>query len=371
MRKRIYVFLLGLTIAVFIYFLAKYSRLISEDIKNLVSNSNPTSISEKINVDSISLDILKFKPIYTTIIHKQDSSIIYCIANDVGPESDDPRSFSSSMPKIYLYGITKIQGKWILNKRIFLYEDLDMVTFNNNFEVAEIGANKYLYFSTSGTMQGNAMPGYSSYSFYLISISGYKIIDVTYNGYWDDNSKLKSEYLDQYAFNSDWVIAYRDPLSEISDTELKNYLKRKIKSSNEIYEPTADDFNINHIKNFREKWKFLNRGIKFSDNSQGNSVKIETEFYNENIFPRIVDVNSNELIHNSFYAIHWFRNSDILVFDKRIEKYFPIWVDDCVRHCSEQLYFISDHVIEVINEFGEIVHTINLETKILTIPTEG
>jgi hypothetical protein len=364
MKRRIYILLLSAILILTIFLLKKYTPPLREDIKSLIESSD--TLTKKINIDSIAKDILKFTPIYTTIIQEKNSSIIYCISSKNGPEDNDPRYFPFSLPKIYLYKISKPQEEWVLEKEIYLYEIVEMVRFENDFEVIKIGDNEYLYFSTSGTMLGNAVPDYGSYSFILISLSDFKKIELTYEGLWDDNSKLRSTYFDQYDVDGNLILKYSDPLTKIKDVILKDFFSRKINSSNHIYIPTSDDFNIEHSKNYREKWKYLNRGFNIYNKLSGDSLFINTKYYDENIFPRKIDVYSSELIQNKFYSISWMKNTDILVYDKRTNKFFPILVDDCIRHCSEQLYFINDHEIEVVYETG-IVININVETKTVKI----
>jgi len=68
--------------------------------------------------------------------------------------------------------------------------------------------------------------------------------------------------------------------------------------------------------------------------------------------------------NNRYTAIALFRNN-ILCYDKKRKRYFPVWVESCAHGCNKSINFLNDSILEIISE--EIKESSTIKVNLFTM----
>ena len=152
---------------------------------------------------------------------------------------------------------------------------------------------------------------------------------------------------------------------ELENTpDILKFLEEKALSSNLLPSPSKDSFDLTDYKNFGKKWEIDNPNILtvWDVGAKTTIESLNTTYYKQNLF----DINNGSLnseIENNQYLIRSFFRGNVIGFDKRREKYFPIWIEGCSHGCNKDLSFLDEVTLQI--EYSEADNQkiiINLET---------
>lgn len=220
-----------------------------------------------------------------------------------------------------------------LDKAEWSYLEID----STNIKTRKTGKKNYLFFTHQVSNMGKAMR-VISVNFSMINLDN--ITDnfsLQYDGYpsdycsecirgnFEENSKLKS--------------------SKLAKTALYQYAQ----TSKFIYHPSDEEKNITHYKNFGEKWEKDNA----TDNNFGAGYAIIPDiiystYYDENLFK--LTSASEEFVENENYKVQSVFRGNLVGFDKKKRKYFPIIVESCSHFCNKNVEFVDAQKLKITYE---------------------
>ncbi|MCC9074412.1 hypothetical protein LNQ49_22725 [Flavobacterium sp. F-65] len=194
----------------------------------------------------------------------------------------------------------------------------------------------YFLFALMESPLGNGDPGLYL-SFIMLNMDTLKFYTLKYDGeptLRSDNA-VEGEFLDNTVLNHNITI--------------KKELYLFAQKSKWIYTPSSEEKDINHYRNFEQKWH--------SDNYPKGAESfypsiIKSTYYSENLFQYNGNYDNDEVIENKdFKIVTYFRNN-IIGYDKNKKLYFPITVESCATGCDKKIEFVSENEIEISYEMN-------------------
>lgn len=213
------------------------------------------------------------------------------------------------------------------------YLEIDSTTIKTK----KIGKTNYLFLAHQVSNMGKAM-NEISVNFSMINLDN--ITDnfsLQYDGY-------PSEYCNE-CIRGNFEEDSKLQSSKLAKTALHQYAK----TSKFIYHPSDEEKNINHYKNYGEKWEKDNA----TDNNFGAGYYIIPDvvystYYAENLFE--LTSASEEFVENKNYKVQSVFRGNLLGFDKKKRKYFPIIVESCSHFCNKNIEFVDAQKLKITYE---------------------
>lgn len=315
-----------ITISVFLLFLFSCR-------KENASSAENTSVSDK-NLNKKIVDSIRNQSIF---IQENGNTLIRIWVKSNEKRGNYFYSDTLNVLKISKYQFAGQKLNLIkeidLEKADWAYLEID----STKIKTRKTGKMNYLFLTHQVSNMGKAM-NEQSVNFSMINVDS--IADnfsLQYFGYpsdycnecirgnFEENSKLKS---------STWA---------------KTALYYYAETSKLIYHPSDEEKNISHYRNYAEKWQKDNH----ADNNFGAGYAIIPDviystYYNENLFK--LNSASEEIVENENYTIQSFFRGNLLGFDKKKKKYFPIIVESCSHFCNKNAEFIDSQTLKITYE---------------------
>ncbi|MCW3170169.1 hypothetical protein OMO38_16705 [Chryseobacterium sp. 09-1422] len=213
------------------------------------------------------------------------------------------------------------------------YLEIDSTTIKTK----KIGKTNYLFLAHQVSNMGKAM-NEISVNFSMINMDN--IADnfsLQYYGYPSDycNGCIRGNFVENSKLKS----------SAFAKTVLHQYAR----TSKFIYHPSDEEKNITHYKNFGEKWQKDND----TDNNFGAGYYIIPDiiystYYDENLFK--LTSASEEFVENENYKVQSVFRGNLVGFDKKKRKYFPIIVESCSHFCNKNVEFVDAQKLKITYE---------------------
>lgn len=241
--------------------------------------------------------------------------------------------------------VLKISKYQLKGQKLNLIKEIDLENAewayleidSTNIKTRKTGKKNYLFLTHQVSNMGKAMNEIS------VNFSMINVDDITDNfslqyvgypsdycnecirGNFEENSKLKS--------------------FQLAKTALHQYAQ----TSKFIYHPSDEEKNIFHYKNYAEKWQKDND----TDNNFGAGYAIIPDviystYYNENLFK--LTSATEEFTENENYKIQSVFRGDLLGFDKKKRKYFPVIVESCSHFCNKNVEFVDAQKLKITYE---------------------
>jgi len=133
-------------------------------------------------------------------------------------------------------------------------------------------------------------------------------------------------------------IEYSDNLKGTSIQ--KKYLDELVRNSDKVYKPTAEDLNINSVKNIGEKFRTVNKQL--FENRGEKLIKFKPIYYSGK---SLNYTRNRDKLENVNYIIDFDYNFGLVLFDKALKKYTLIYLSDYQEHVFFK--FKSTHQVVV------------------------
>lgn len=213
------------------------------------------------------------------------------------------------------------------------YLEIDSTTIKTR----KIGKMNYLFLTHQVSNMGKAMREISV-NFSMINLDNIADnLSLQYYGYPSDycNGCIRGNFGENSKLKS----------SAFAKTVLYQYAH----TSKFIYHPSDEEKNITHYKNFGEKWQKDND----TDNNFGAGYYIIPDvvystYYAENLFE--LTSASEEFVENENYKVQSIFRGNLLGFDKKKRKYFPIIVESCSHFCNKTVEFVDEQKLKITYE---------------------
>lgn len=191
----------------------------------------------------------------------------------------------------------------------------------------------HFYFSTHETFMGQAIIE-ESVDFNLYNLENGKLHQLPFVGIPRGENDLEGNFL---------------PNKNLDQfPEIKKILQQKAEKSPYIYHPKGKEKDINYYKNYYKKWEEDNDAFNnLANGHSGIPETIYSTYYSEALFDLDGDNENIQKIENDFYVVISEFRGDILVYDIKKEKYFPLFVESCITGCNKEISFKSNHLLEV------------------------
>jgi hypothetical protein len=207
---------------------------------------------------------------------------------------------------IHIDKLTNVNGKWRLTK--------SLETGNGNWEeelsdksfIVNLDNQRYWCFLSSQSARATQSV---DYSFYLVDMNLENIYNLNVKTYSETDKAHRSD------------ISYSDNLKEARVQ--RKYLDELAKSSGIVYNPTADNTNINSPVNFVEKFEIVNRQLY--EKSTAKTIKFKPVFYSKKLIDSQLSLSKKE---NLKYIINYEYQVGLILFDKALKKYTLIYLTD-------------------------------------------
>ena len=308
----------------------------------------PSEKKSNISVEyakSIFKDLLLLEPLKCLITIMDTKETIICIA-DKGVQKNEIGS------NVFSYKLTKFANSWRLESSKKIFEsDYSKFYLHSEIEIAEIDGQIYLYFISQAAGMGNAT--YSiSVDFSLFPLKNGQLLSLTYMGdpTYDKNGKLLKIRGDFYNI---------DKLNK--HPNLLKFLEKKASNSEYIYRANSKDLDFSSTENYEKLWKIDNPNISTVWDSKDNfyNKPLKFKYYEQTILP-IHDFSKNEGADNKKYKIISMWRGNIIGYDKLEKKYFPIWVESCMRGCNKKVQFLSSGEGQLKVTYDEVYPNLSL-----------
>jgi hypothetical protein len=220
-----------------------------------------------------------------------------------------------------------------LEKAEWSYLEID----STNIKTRKTGKKNYLFLTHQVSNMGKGMREIRV-NFSMINLNN--ITDnfsLQYDGY-------PSDYCNECIRGNFWEN------SELKSFKLaKTALYQYAQTSKFIYHPSDEEKNILHFKNYAEKWQKDND----TDNNFGAGYYIIPDviystYYAENLFE--LTSASEEFVENENYKVQSVFRGNLVGFDKKKRKYFPIIVESCSHFCNKNVEFVDSQKLKVTYE---------------------
>ncbi|KQS93035.1 hypothetical protein [Chryseobacterium sp. Leaf394] len=315
-----------ITLSVFLIFLFSCK-------KEKVASAENIPVSEK-NLNKKTLDSLRSQSIFV----QENENIL----TRIWVKSNEKRGNYFYSDTLNVLKISKYQfaGQKLnlikeinLEKAEWSYLEID----STNIKTRKTGKKNYLFLTHQVSNTGKAMR-VISVNFSMINLDN--IVDnfsLQYFGYPSDycNGCIRGNFGENSKLKS----------SAFAKTVLHQYAR----TSKFIYHPSDEEKNITHYKNFGEKWEKDNA----TDNNFGAGYAIIPDiiystYYDENLFK--LTSASEEFVENENYKVQSVFRGNLVGFDKKKRKYFPIIVESCSHFCNKNIEFVDAQKLKITYE---------------------
>jgi len=271
-----------------------------------------------------------------TIIENKE--VIFCLVNKVASNSAKEKFYSS--PEIIFYKLSNSNTGWKKEiERPVLKQEFSYLHFFGDIEMLSIEKNPYIYFVYLLSPMGNASDE-AELHFALYSLNDYNLTVLPYRGnpVYDENSNFIS-------IRSDDTINRNARMNP----RLLSFLQEKQRSSELIYKPNARDADINDIINYEKKWAMDNPDMPKIYNLQDTlEHKMNITYYEESLFAP--ERSSFEKIENDEYIVVSLFRNNVLAYDIKRKKYFPVWIESYMHGCNKSISFLNDSMLIINSE---------------------
>ena len=236
-------------------------------------------------------------------------------------------------------------GVWQKVSEVTFEKDTDHQDLQNDFEIVQVDNKKMLYFSRGlddeqGTAHG---PRAAQFILYKLDEDKYAILSYRY------------ENAEKGRFEN---------TADFSETpNLLKFMESHAAKSDLIYRTADRDQDLNNVKNFARKWLRENPDAYITKNRW---YSIQFSYYNDKLFDK--SSKSNDIIRNKHYIIEAGFASPVFGYDKKLKKYFTIWIPEDYRTVngswgirSYKAQFKGESVVTITNGYHAI--EINIANK--------
>ncbi len=304
--------------------------------KNAVETSSGVSVEAQ-RVHTVSANISDADSLhYNTVFSLEDGNGQFRIWVKSG-DRDRKYFYADSVNVLIAENYGRINGTWrkfrrqILNRGEWNYLNIDSASF----KTFKRKGQTYFLFSALSAFQGKAIPDENMFFWMVNTANPQEAYSLLYSGYPDPicDGCIKGSFAE-------------DPdLPEFARKELLKLAKK----STFIYQPTSAEKKVSDYRNYRQKWQEDNaRDSNYGAGYEGEMDTIYSTYYKENLFA--LSQSRAEEIENEYYIIKSFFRGDLLAYDKKKKKYFPIIVESCAHFCNKEVDFETDHVIKITYE---------------------
>jgi hypothetical protein len=215
--------------------------------------------------------------------------------------------------------LSRVAGNWQEVTQSIAKNDAEGQELRKDFEFVTIDGAKYLYFSRQLIHQGSMYNGLGFIEFILYAPLEKQFAALDYSGevreFDKDGMPLK-------------IAGQFDNLVEFKNKpQLLKFLESKAEKCQLIYRLTAQDTDINNVKNFDKKWLRENPDAYATREDAWTSITFNE--YSEKLFSATPVPDSNdEITENQHYIISTPFAGPVLGYDKVNKKYFVIWIPE-------------------------------------------
>lgn len=229
-----------------------------------------------------------------------------------------------NVPSIKIEKIALINQNWQLVKSISVGNGNWNDYLNDTAFLVSLNNQTYIYYSSNYGIRATHQ---EAVDFNLIDLLLDNTFTLNVTGDYQKDESVKGDF------------SYSDNLK--NNLELKNYLENVTRKSRFVYKMKSDDYDINSTKNFEKKFKIVNANL-----FRANQQKIETfkpTYYSENL-EKYINSSSTKIENVNFIVISFFKYG-IIGYDKRIKKYFPIYIQDNAIDIIKPKFKENDQII--------------------------
>lgn len=204
-----------------------------------------------------------------------------------------------------------------------------------------IDQDEFLFLTLLPSTMGRAIPGETVF-FYLLNLNN---IDdhhsLSYSGYYDQycNDCIKGEFSPAETF----------PKNKKAWQQFRKYAEK----SKFISQAKGDEKKLAYYKNYEQKWETDNQ----TDNHYGAGFGgVPDQLYSTYYKEDLLEINGHrvdESIENDRYIIGTFFRGNLVGFDKKKNRYFPLIVESCAHSCNKALSFVDGKTLRITYEAGE------------------
>lgn len=227
-----------------------------------------------------------------------------------------------------------LQKEIVLDSAVWSYLTID----STNIKRKTITKSSYIQFATNTSFMGQAIPE-QTVNFWLINTDNIaENFYLQYNGLPDGmENSVRGAFVENSAIKN-------------NKTE-KSTLYQYAKTSKLIYQPTEAEKDPNHYKNYEQKWETDN----YADNHFGAGYAtipetINSTYYKENLFK--LNGDSLQRIENENYIVATPFRGNLLGYDKKKKRYFPIIIESCTLSCNKTIEFTTPQKLKITYEDG-------------------
>ncbi len=270
---------------------------------------------------------------YNTVFSLKDGDRLFRIWVKSG-DRDRKYFYADSVNVLIAENYERINGAWrelwrqILDRGEWNYLNIDSASF----KTFKRKSQTYFLFSASSEFQGIAIPDKNMFFWMINTANPKEAYSLLYSGFADATCDgcIKGSFAE-------------DPdLPEFARKELLKLAKK----STFIYQPSDAEKKISDYRNYRQKWQEDNtRDSNYGAGYEGEMDTIYSTYYKEDLFA--LSQSTAEEIENEYYIIKSFFRGDLLAYDKKKKKYFPVIVESCAHFCNKEVDFETDHVIKI------------------------
>lgn len=310
------------------------------DSNQKLEDQDTTNISNsKERADEIFQDVIREKPLLCEQVAFNNGTYIIGVI----------KQSTSTFEKYDFIVLHKLENKWQKKLSEIYGEEYKYITPLDTFQLVYIEKKPYIYFQLLENFAGTASAGFSTISFNLFDIISGQFLSLLYEGKDKDENTVEGEFTNKGEFNNALLIL--------------NFLEDKASKSKSIYKPSKKELVSDNSKNYEKKWKVDNSNIPDIYSAKGVKEGIlKLTYYKKELMPFAEALNKIE--SSEFIIVSYFRNN-VIGYDKKQKKYFPIWIEGCNHCCNKEISFVDDWTVKVYwDECGDnITMTINLRDK--------
>ena len=221
----------------------------------------------------------------------------------------------------------------LIQKDTLLSRDYVYVSIRkDDFLKKYVDGSEFIFFSTEEREMGQASTETTLYFFMIDMVSG-KQYDLLYVGEETERSRKNETIEGSFVFNKRLNAKPR----------FKQLLLDYATNCKLIYKPSAEDKNILYYSNYAQKWEKDNKlNGRLANGYTDIPKKIYSTYYKENIIDFTGDISKADVIieNDHFMVVAFFRNN-IIAYDKRKKRYFPIFIESCITGCNKEVKFMA------------------------------
>jgi serine/threonine protein kinase len=288
----------------------------------MVDRVDPSPLPDIALARKIFQEITLKKPAFVTVLMLGQMQLIVGCSTGKSPTGD-------SVGCVNLYHIGN-QWSQQNNNDVDFAPRFTSLYSKNDFVLIKIGSESFIFFSVKSNPMGTAVAGFASVNFVLFDIKANKLISLEYSGEEKNNGSQvigKFENVDEIrSINQDYYI----------------FLEQQAAISPWIYRLKPIDLDFEAPQNYRKRWKI------------DNPIDLYQKIYGQKILAKEYEFDINQymsnqisVIENSKFKVVTYREGDVIGYNKRTSKFFPIIVEVCNTACGFYAKFITEYEIQL------------------------